>query len=196
MAGATPRRGRDGTRTRTRIEAAALRLFATRGVDATSVRDIAEAVGVSEGALYRHFASKEELARALFLSRYAELAAAIGAIAAADAAFSDKIARLVAHACALFDTEPELFAYLLIHQHEHLAHVPDDPARNVVAAIAGLVATRPQMPGEMAPDLAAALALGLVVQPAVFTLYGRLPRPLGAQAPAITAAVLRLFEIG
>ena len=58
---------RDGTRTRARIETEALRLFATKGIDATSVRDIAGAVGVAEGALYRHFPGKGTLSRTLFL---------------------------------------------------------------------------------------------------------------------------------
>ena len=41
--------------TRDRIEQAAVRLFVEKGVAETTVRDIARAVGLSEGALYRHF---------------------------------------------------------------------------------------------------------------------------------------------
>ncbi|WP_432830968.1 TetR/AcrR family transcriptional regulator [Dactylosporangium sp. CA-092794] len=46
---------------RSRIVAAAIDAFATRGFHATSTRMIAEAVGASTGALYVHFRSKEEL---------------------------------------------------------------------------------------------------------------------------------------
>src|SRR5215475_7221152 len=49
---------------------AATALFATRGVDATSMRDIAEAAGVREAAIYRYFAGKEELSREIFASWY------------------------------------------------------------------------------------------------------------------------------
>ena len=59
-------RGRDGAATKARIEREALRLFASKGVDATSVRDIALAVGVADAALYRHFASKEDIGRVIF----------------------------------------------------------------------------------------------------------------------------------
>ena len=52
-----------------KILEAALRCFAELGYDATRVRHIADAAGVSEGALYRHFASKEALAHVLF-ARY------------------------------------------------------------------------------------------------------------------------------
>ena len=40
---------------------AAIRLFVEKSVAETTVRDIARAVGLSEGALYRHFIGKEEL---------------------------------------------------------------------------------------------------------------------------------------
>lgn len=44
----------------------ALELWATYGFTATSLRDIALAVGVTKAALYYHFPSKAELARAVF----------------------------------------------------------------------------------------------------------------------------------
>jgi AcrR family transcriptional regulator len=58
------------TDTRERIETAAIRLFVRQGVSDTSVRDIAQAVDISEGALYRHFASKEELVWTIFERHY------------------------------------------------------------------------------------------------------------------------------
>ena len=47
---------------------AALTLFAERGLDGTSVRDIARAAGVQEAVIYRYFASKKALAREILLS--------------------------------------------------------------------------------------------------------------------------------
>lgn len=40
---------------------AATKLFLQRSYDAVSIKDITEAVGVTKGALYHHFSSKEEL---------------------------------------------------------------------------------------------------------------------------------------
>lgn len=59
--------------TKARIAAEALRLFAERGFDATTVSDIQSAVGLSagSGALYKHFASKEEVLQAA-VARQAE----------------------------------------------------------------------------------------------------------------------------
>ena len=49
----------------THVARAAARLFAARGYDATSVREIVEAAGVTKPTLYYHFGSKEGLAQAL-----------------------------------------------------------------------------------------------------------------------------------
>ncbi|GAB3934356.1 TetR/AcrR family transcriptional regulator [Micromonospora vulcania] len=46
---------------RARIRDAAIRLFADRGIDGTTVRDITDAAGVSPGLLRHHFGSKQAL---------------------------------------------------------------------------------------------------------------------------------------
>jgi len=56
-------------RSRAQILDAALKLFSHRGYGATSVRDIAEAAGLSKGNVYHHFPDKETIFRAL-LDRY------------------------------------------------------------------------------------------------------------------------------
>ncbi|HEY3061257.1 MAG TPA: TetR/AcrR family transcriptional regulator [Chloroflexota bacterium] len=43
------------------VRAAALRLFREKGYHATSMRDIAEAVGINKGSLYSYIRSKEDL---------------------------------------------------------------------------------------------------------------------------------------
>jgi AcrR family transcriptional regulator len=52
--------------TRQEILDVALVLFAEQGYDKTSLREIAEQVGVTKAALYYHFPSKEEILVALF----------------------------------------------------------------------------------------------------------------------------------
>jgi len=54
-------------RTRGRILEAALGLFAERGYEATTMRDVAREAGASLGLAYRYFASKEEFALALYM---------------------------------------------------------------------------------------------------------------------------------
>ena len=126
-------RVRDGAATKALIEREALRLFAQKGIDGTSVKDIAGAVGVADAALYRHFASKEEIGRQIFVHHYAGLARQVAAIGAKPVPFVEKVRLLVALFCELFDAEPDVFAFILIHQHAHLRFMPEAPEENAVA---------------------------------------------------------------
>ncbi|GAA0456241.1 TetR/AcrR family transcriptional regulator [Streptomyces sp. NPDC046215] len=51
----------DGRPVPQRLLAAATRLFADQGYDGTSVQEIVEAAGVTKGALYHYFGSKDDL---------------------------------------------------------------------------------------------------------------------------------------
>jgi AcrR family transcriptional regulator len=59
-----PHDGR-GHGTRERIQQVALELFAEQGYEKTSLREIAERLGVTKAALYYHFRSKEDIVRSL-----------------------------------------------------------------------------------------------------------------------------------
>lgn len=55
-----------GQRTRERIVAEAASLFNQRGFEGGSMSELMEATGLEKGGIYRHFASKEELAAEAF----------------------------------------------------------------------------------------------------------------------------------
>lgn len=57
----SPLQRRQGKRTQEAIYQAALKSFAERGYQGTSLRSLAAEVGLEVGSLYRHFSSKEEL---------------------------------------------------------------------------------------------------------------------------------------
>src|SRR5438093_777895 len=73
----------------------AARLFATRGYDATPVRAIAEAAGVTKPTLYYHFGSKEGLAQALLTAPLDRLAATLHAILEGAGAPVDQLVELI-----------------------------------------------------------------------------------------------------
>jgi AcrR family transcriptional regulator len=60
-------------RTRERIQSIALELFAEQGYEKTSLREIAERLGVTKAALYYHFKSKEDIVRSFVEDYRAEL---------------------------------------------------------------------------------------------------------------------------
>jgi AcrR family transcriptional regulator len=88
---------RDGSTTRASILSAAMRLFVEQGYDKTSLREIADEVGVTKAALYYHFRTKDDIVAAA----YADYADDMGAILAwteaqpagpeRDAGFADRI---------------------------------------------------------------------------------------------------------
>ena len=82
--GASPVRGESPVRhrargefprggTRERIQEIALELFAEQGYEKTSLREIAERLGVTKAALYYHFRSKEDIVRSFVEDYRAEL---------------------------------------------------------------------------------------------------------------------------
>src|SRR4051812_26308516 len=57
--------GRSRRGTRARIQAVAVEMFTEHGYEKTSLREIAEALGVTKAALYYHFKSKEDIVSSL-----------------------------------------------------------------------------------------------------------------------------------
>ena len=63
----------------------AARMFATRGYDATSVRDIVEAAEIAKPTLYYYFGSKQGLAEALLTMPMTQLLEAVERVVASEA---------------------------------------------------------------------------------------------------------------
>lgn len=57
--------GRKRGDTKEKIMQEALKLFSVNGFDAVSIRTIADAVGIGNSALYKHFTSKQEILQAI-----------------------------------------------------------------------------------------------------------------------------------
>jgi len=59
--------------TRTRIQQVAIELFTDHGYEGTSLREIAERLGVTKAALYYHFKTKDEIVASLVEDRMAQI---------------------------------------------------------------------------------------------------------------------------
>jgi len=69
---------RSRTDTRARIQQIAVELFSEHGYEGTSLREIAEHLGVTKAALYYHFKSKEDIILSLVEDYQAQMDALIG----------------------------------------------------------------------------------------------------------------------
>lgn len=104
-----------------RVLAVSAALFFERGAAATSVRDITRACGLSPGALYNHFASRDDVLHELVRHGHARLERRVdAALAAADP--TDPVARLTAFVAAYVVghlVQPEL-AQVVRREYLHL----------------------------------------------------------------------------
>ncbi|APA94957.1 TetR/AcrR family transcriptional regulator [Nocardia seriolae] len=66
-----------GRSTKDAIREAALQLFATKGFDHSSLREVADAVGITKASLYYHYASKVDLLVAIIEPMFDELRAQV-----------------------------------------------------------------------------------------------------------------------
>jgi AcrR family transcriptional regulator len=179
--------------TRQRIAEAAIGLFAQKGVDRTTMKDVAQALGVSEPALYRYHASKEALYTSAFLEAYERIAREVAEICLRESNFRRCVAALIALFARLFDKQGDVFTFVLIDHHRYLAAVPAEAERNPVEALRRFFARAMgagDIPRRGSPDFSVAISLGIVVQTAIFVHYGRLRRPLSSRVGEMTRAVL------
>ncbi|WP_433888553.1 TetR/AcrR family transcriptional regulator [Streptomyces sp. CA-111067] len=84
--------GGSGTAVPERLLAEATRLFAERGYDRTSVQEIVEAAGVTKGALYHYFGSKDDLLHEIYGRVLRLQTERLDAIAARDTDVADRLA--------------------------------------------------------------------------------------------------------
>jgi len=177
------------TDTRQRIEDAATRLFVDRGITETSVRDITRAVGISEGALYRHFESKDDLVWQTFEQNYTSFARELQSLAARETGARQKVAAMIRGFCRAHDSNPTRFNFLVFVQHGQLSKLAEDAPTPVTVMRAVLVrAIEQQEIPDQDPDLATALVLGAVLQPATFAAYGRIALKLEPVSDRLVAA--------
>lgn len=172
----------------------ALKLFASHGVDSVSIRDIATATGFTNPALFRHFASKEELASVLFEVCYRRLSGAL----ATPSAMAGLQSWLTA---ALREVEevPEAFHYVVENVRKDWAKLPADLRARNIPALARRMIEGEKAAGRIRPDVdpavAAIIVVGAMMQHArVVHVNGTPVRPV-ATAKALAEHLLRGMEI-
>ncbi len=130
---------RDGTKTKERIKKAALRLFVEQGVAETSIREIAKAAKVSQGAMYNHYTSKDELAWDLFSTHFSEFGLELRRIAPANPDLPTKFRAMIRYVFERFDADWVLVSYVFLARHQFLGRItrrqgnPYSAFHNVIA---------------------------------------------------------------
>lgn len=191
----TPAKKPRARNARPKIERAALKLFVHEGVDAATTREIAEKAGVSEGALYRHYKGKDELALSLFMETHNRLGQMMQEALSGDGPLEEKVHAAVKAYCELADEDFLLFSFHLVSLNRYLPYDKrreDDPVSITERIIDGLMQQGIIPSGD--PALKAAMALGVVMQAGQNKIYNRLPGLLTQHADAMARAVVAVLK--
>src|ERR1044071_9952993 len=98
----------------------AIHLFVKKGIDGTTIKDIAKEAKVAEGALYRHFKSKDDLAWHLFSTHLNQFTADLMAKVYPEPTAEKRIRKFVEESFAAYEQDPELYSYLILQEHSEL----------------------------------------------------------------------------
>ncbi|WP_030746129.1 ScbR family autoregulator-binding transcription factor [Streptomyces sp. NRRL F-5135] len=93
-------------RTRMQILDAAAELFAAQGFPSTSVKDVADRVGMTKGAVYFHYPTKEALTVAVVEAHYARWPGLLEAVQAKGLGPMDTLLELLDRTAAAFQDDP------------------------------------------------------------------------------------------
>ncbi len=159
---------------------AAMRLFATKGVDGISVKEIGDAAGVTDAAIYKHFKNKDAVALEAFTQYCADYTSLIDGYVRQEGPVLERFKQLVTEVLHLHDEDP--YGLLLISQnHEIFIEAgSSEDYRQPLDALMDLI-DQGMMRGELPQQdsrLTAVLVIGAITRMAVSSMQGELPELL------------------
>lgn len=165
------------------------------GLRGTTIRDIAQAAGVSEGLLYRYWKNRDDLAAAVYREQYVRLVDRLRGVAAPHPDAPSKIRALVRASLELADEDLPLLRFLLLSQHDLAKDLPIDA--NLREFIGRILSDGIEQGAvrRMPPELGVEFLMGIVLQPIVGMIYGTLEKPAARHADAIVAAAERTLLV-
>ncbi|MBB5956772.1 AcrR family transcriptional regulator [Saccharothrix tamanrassetensis] len=173
----------EGLTTPERIVAAAVRLFAAKGFDATTVQEVVEAASVTKGALYHYFGSKDDLLFEIYRSLIGRQTADLDRIIAQGADPATTVRRIMVSLVATTADSVDETAVFVREMHrldaERMAAFRAERRRyhEAFRAVVEKAQAEGQFSARVPADTAVLIALGVVNQ--LPTWY----RPDGAKPP-------------
>ncbi|MCR8980044.1 TetR/AcrR family transcriptional regulator [Brevibacillus laterosporus] len=174
---------------------AAMRLFATKGIDGISVKEIGDAAGVTDAAIYKHFKNKNEVASEVFTqycNRYTKM---IDFYISQSGTFHDRFDCLIDQLVEMHD-EDHCGLLLLSQRHDVYQQVAQKNMRQPLDALIDLILQgieSNELP-EQDAKLSAVLIIGAFTGLAVSSFQGELPSQLESLASQIKKRLLALLQ--
>ena len=162
--------GEKRSSTREKILEVALKLFSKKGFKETTIKDIAKEVGITEGAIYRHFTSKEEIINNLLKEITQELRQKLFESIEKGERDEDRLNNIIDTLLEYAFTKPESFRFLnLYHLLKESPQVENLPGEVILKFLNGLY-----LKGKLSvyPEIALAVISGTVERVFVFRERG------------------------
>ncbi|MFH1277873.1 MAG: TetR/AcrR family transcriptional regulator [Candidatus Eisenbacteria bacterium] len=176
---------------------AALGLFVEKGISAATTREIAQKAGTAEGNLYRHFPSKDHLARHLFGECAGRFRKRLLEEVEKETGPRERLAALVRGIFSFARDEAGAFNFILLTHHREFdtgpirnpQPLPKDLFVDVIRSGIDAGVFR-----EMDPALATSWVVGMAQRSITFTQLGRITVPFEEAADETARAAVRALE--
>ncbi|WP_342426820.1 TetR/AcrR family transcriptional regulator [Paenibacillus sp. FSL L8-0158] len=177
---------------------AAMCLFATKGIDGISVKEIGEAAGVTDAAIYKHFKSKDAMALEVFGQYCNSYTTLIDFYRKQSGSFVSRFHQLVDEVLNMHDEDQ--YGLLLLSQHHEL-YVEASQSQNVRQPLEALTEFIKQgiQQGELPKQdvqLSGVLIIGAITRLSVSSLEGELPQQLVPFAAEVKQRLTALLSKG
>lgn len=174
---------------------AAVKLFAERGIEGTTTREIALLSKTAEGTLFRHFESKEDLAWQIYRENLMTFMEALEADIARRSSARAKLRAMVERCYTLYENNPTVCSFLLLSEHSAARRMSRDCRTPILVLIEIIEAGRESGElGPLDPTFSAALAFGAILRVPIFKVYGRLSCDLREKVDTVTTAVWNMLR--
>lgn len=178
------------------IEKTAIQLFASYGIKQVTIKEIASKSKCSEGAMYRHYKSKEEMAWELYKREVEIFGKKLRNILNCGLAFPDKLGSAVELFYKLFDEDQTKFSFILLSKYNFSKSRKIDPGLNpfnLVTDLIKIAVKRNEIKIDN-PELYSAMILGMVLQPPTFVVSKRIKGNIGNTVDAVTRSCLKVLN--
>lgn len=178
------------------IENTAIKLFALKGIKQVTIKEIAKDAGCSEGALYRHYNSKGEMAWALYKREVEKFGSMVQEIFKSTGSYSERLKAAIELFYTFFDEDPVKFTFILLSQYNfpiEMTVIPDLSPYSLLFTFIeeGVKAQEFRI---MDFKLGGAMILGIILQPATLNAWGRFEGPLRNKTNEVFRACLKVLD--
>ena len=158
------------------IENTAMKLFGEKGIKEVSIKEISAHANCSEGALYRHYKSKDEMAWLLYKREVEKFGTLLRGIYESEQSLDRKLYNAIELFYDFFDREPVKFNFILLSQHNFPRELVVDQELNPFNLLYNFLKEGNKSGVFNIKDinLYVALIYGLIVQPPMFKATDRL----------------------